>query len=215
MRGEGPEPQLRPPGWLAGLRDVAGLRSLRTVDNLEFDLLAFLERPEAGALNRGEVHEHVVAPLALNESVALCVIEPLDLAGDAHTTCLPYDKRGGTRRIALRRQFRGRDGVQKKDRNMRPQNRRQPAQRQPVTLAMRSLVVNRAAREGQSPVPVGRARAYAGVAQRVGQDGSRAVRHGAGDARVGARLDGRDREGARRGRPRRRRHRRRHGLSRK
>src|SRR5690242_20129564 len=92
--GRAPVPQ----GGLARLCDVAGLRSLRTVDDLEFDLLAFLERSEAGALNRGEVHEHVVASLALYESVPLCVVKPLHLTSNTHTTCLPYKTRGGDRR---------------------------------------------------------------------------------------------------------------------
>src|SRR5215510_9812849 len=96
---EGPEHAAPvPQGGLARLGDVAGLRSLRTVDDLEFDLLAFLERPEAGSLNRGEVHEHVVAAFALNESVALGVVKPLDLTSNTHTTCLPYKTRGGARR---------------------------------------------------------------------------------------------------------------------
>ena len=98
---EGPEPGApAPQGGLARLSDVAGLRPLRTVDDLEFDLLAFLERPEAGALNRREVHEHVVTPLAFNESVPLRVVKPLDLTSNTHTTCLPYKTRGGTRRGA-------------------------------------------------------------------------------------------------------------------
>jgi hypothetical protein len=44
------------------------------------------------------VHEDIVAALALDESVPLGVIEPLDLAGDAHTTCLPYETRGAEHR---------------------------------------------------------------------------------------------------------------------
>ena len=87
---EGPEPWAPvPQGGLARLGDVAGLRSLRTVNDLEFDLLAFLERPEAGTLNRGKVHENVVATLAFDETVPLRVVKPLDLASNAHTTCLP------------------------------------------------------------------------------------------------------------------------------
>ena len=111
---EGPELAPRPPvQWLGWLGDVASLRSLRTVNDFEFDLLAFFERPETRTLNRREVDEHVVAALAFNESVALCVVEPLNFAGDAHTTCLPYENRDDLRRIAPCRGFRGRDKVQK------------------------------------------------------------------------------------------------------
>ena len=82
----------RPPvSGLAWLGDVPGLGSLRTVDNLEFDLLAFLEGPEAGTLNRGEVHEDVVASFALDEAITFSVVEPLDLARNTHRTCLPCE----------------------------------------------------------------------------------------------------------------------------
>ena len=70
--------------WLGGFRDVAGLRALGTIDDLELDRLSFLERPESGSLDRREVHEDVAAAVALNESVALGVVEPLDLACDTH-----------------------------------------------------------------------------------------------------------------------------------
>src|SRR6185503_4963340 len=98
-RGEGPElPAPAPLGGLAGLGYVASLRTFRAVNDFELDLLAFFERSEAGTLNRREMHEHVVPALAFNESVALRVVEPLHLAGNTHTTCLPYEKRDGTRR---------------------------------------------------------------------------------------------------------------------
>ena len=105
---------LRPPkGGLGWLGDVASLWSLWTIDDLELDRLAFFERAEARTLNCGEVHEYVVAAFTFNESVTLRVVEPLDLAGDAHTTCLPYENRDGARRITPCRRFRGRDKVQK------------------------------------------------------------------------------------------------------
>ena len=63
---------------------VAGLRTLRTVDNLELHCLAFLERTEPIALNGRVVHEDITASVALDESVALGVVEPLDLACDTH-----------------------------------------------------------------------------------------------------------------------------------
>src|SRR4029453_14598556 len=76
---------------LGGLGYIPCLWSLRTINDLKFDLLAFFERAKAGTLNRREVHEHVVAALTFNESVTLRVVEPLDLTGDAHTTCLPHE----------------------------------------------------------------------------------------------------------------------------
>src|SRR5262245_57704090 len=103
-RGEGPELRAPAPlGGLAGLCYVASLRSLGAVNDFELDLLAFFERPEAGTLNRREVHEHVVAALAFNESVALRVVEPLHLAGNTHTTCLTFRK-SEERRV-------GKDGI--------------------------------------------------------------------------------------------------------
>src|SRR5690242_8937545 len=68
---------------LASLGDVAGLRPLRTVDDLELHGLSLLQRPEPGTLNGGEVHEHVTPRFALDEPVTLGVVEPLDLARDA------------------------------------------------------------------------------------------------------------------------------------
>src|SRR5689334_22028515 len=67
-----------------GLGDVPCLRTLRTVDDLELDRLTLFQRPEAVATDRGVVHEHVAATLALDETVALSVVEPLDLACNAH-----------------------------------------------------------------------------------------------------------------------------------
>src|ERR1700704_4664983 len=72
--------------WL-DLVDVAGLRAFRTVNDLEFDRLAFLERTEAVALDSRIVNEDVTASVALDESVTLGVVEPLDLACDAHRSC--------------------------------------------------------------------------------------------------------------------------------
>src|SRR5712691_4189202 len=70
------------------LGHVAGLRALRTVDDLELHRLAFLERTEAVALNGRVVHEDVTASVALDEPVPLGVVEPLDLACDAHRSSL-------------------------------------------------------------------------------------------------------------------------------
>src|SRR5439155_13720875 len=72
------------------LGDVAGLRALGTVNDFELHCLAFFERTEAVALNRRVVHEDVAASVSLDESITLGVVEPLDLACDAHrsSSCL-------------------------------------------------------------------------------------------------------------------------------
>src|SRR5262245_57954031 len=70
---------------LGGAGHVTGLRALRPINDLEFDRLALFEGSKSRALNRGVVHEDIAAAFALDETVALRVIEPLDLACDAHT----------------------------------------------------------------------------------------------------------------------------------
>src|SRR5438067_10211350 len=67
-----------------GFGDVPCLRTLRAVDDLEFDRLTLFQGPEAVATDSGIVHEHVAATFALNETIALGVVEPLDLACDTH-----------------------------------------------------------------------------------------------------------------------------------
>src|SRR5258708_36956956 len=66
------------------LGNVAGLRALRTVSDLELHCLTFLERTEAVALNGRVVHEDITASVALDKPVTLRVVEPLDLACDTH-----------------------------------------------------------------------------------------------------------------------------------
>ena len=74
---------------LVRLRHIAGLRTLRAVDDFELNGLAFFERPEATALDRREVHKHVAARVTFDESVTLGVVEPLNLACDAHRRTSP------------------------------------------------------------------------------------------------------------------------------
>ena len=93
-----PEARPAPPVPYRGLAHfgyVAGLRALRTVNDLELHRLAFLERPEPVALNCREVDEHIAAAVAFDESVTLGVVEPLDLACDTHRTlsCLAMARR--------------------------------------------------------------------------------------------------------------------------
>src|SRR3954463_1123562 len=82
--------------WL-DFGNVAGLRALGTVNDLELDCLAFLERPESIALNRRVVHENVTPSVAFDEPIPFGVVEPLDLACDAHRS-LPacYDATGAS-----------------------------------------------------------------------------------------------------------------------
>src|SRR5713101_4992004 len=74
----------RPAGSRLDFVDVAGLRALGAVNDLELDSLAFLERSKPVALNGRVVHEDVTASVAFDEPVTLGVVEPLDLACDAH-----------------------------------------------------------------------------------------------------------------------------------
>ena len=71
-------------GWTLDFGDVAGLRALGTVNDFELDCLAFFKRTEAVALNGRVVHEDVTASVAFDEPVTFGVVEPLDLACDAH-----------------------------------------------------------------------------------------------------------------------------------
>src|SRR5207237_5087012 len=71
----GPLQHWGPTGSLDGL-DVRGLRALRALHNLERHLLAFGQRLVAVHADRREVHEDVVAALALDEAVALLIREP-------------------------------------------------------------------------------------------------------------------------------------------
>src|ERR1041385_5036937 len=72
------------PGQVLDFGNVAGLRALGAVNDLELHRLAFLERAEAVALNGRVVHEDVAASVTLDETVTLGVVEPLDLACDTH-----------------------------------------------------------------------------------------------------------------------------------
>ena len=58
-------------------RDLVGLGALGSLDDVELDLIAFLEALVALALDRTVVNEDVGATLAAEKAVALCVVEPL------------------------------------------------------------------------------------------------------------------------------------------
>src|SRR5882762_3085057 len=57
--------------------NVRGLKSLGSTDDIELQPLAFGQRLEALALDRGVVDEHVLATLLLDETKTLCFVEPL------------------------------------------------------------------------------------------------------------------------------------------
>src|SRR5437588_30394 len=61
--------------------DVGGLQALGTLGHLELDLLVLLEVLVAGALDAGEVHEHVGSVRLRDEAVALLGAEPLHGSG--------------------------------------------------------------------------------------------------------------------------------------
>src|SRR5437763_11444467 len=73
----GPFHNVGPTGSLDRL-DVRGLRALRALHNLERHALAFGQRLVAVHPDRREVHEDVIAALALDEAEALLVREPLN-----------------------------------------------------------------------------------------------------------------------------------------
>src|ERR1700741_588683 len=77
VRGGGPDsvlPDLRSGGLQLAGRGLAGAL---VAFEFEGDLLAFVQRAQAGALHGGDVHEHVRAALVrLNEAEALLAVEP-------------------------------------------------------------------------------------------------------------------------------------------
>src|SRR6185295_6705407 len=75
------ETRIDAPGGLAGHDQVDGRRTLALLVGLdvEVDALAFVERFQAGALDRRDVHEHVAtAVVRLDEAVATLRVEELD-----------------------------------------------------------------------------------------------------------------------------------------
>src|SRR5215212_3577516 len=69
-------------------RDVCGVQSFRAALDLEFHHLTFRKAFETVHLDRGKMHEDVLAAFLLNEAVPLGVIEPLNLpSGHAAASC--------------------------------------------------------------------------------------------------------------------------------
>jgi hypothetical protein len=57
--------------------NVGSLQALRAAGNLEFDWLSLVEGAVALRLDGGEMDEHVLAALALDETKALAGVKPL------------------------------------------------------------------------------------------------------------------------------------------
>ena len=55
------------------------LRTLLALDNVELDVIALFQRLVSVQLDRGVMDEYIRPIFAADESIALCVIEPLDL----------------------------------------------------------------------------------------------------------------------------------------
>jgi hypothetical protein len=60
--------------------DLVGLGTLCSLDDIELHLIAFLQALVSFALNGAVVDEHVCPALAAEETVAFCVVEPLNCA---------------------------------------------------------------------------------------------------------------------------------------
>ena len=58
-------------------RDLIGLGTLGSLDDVELNLIAFFEAFVALALDRAVVDEDVSPAIPSEEAVALCVVEPL------------------------------------------------------------------------------------------------------------------------------------------
>src|SRR6185503_5245575 len=69
-----------------GLGNVGGLKAFRAFPHLELDVVVFLQRPEPVRLDGRIVDKNIGAAVALDETEAFRVIEPLDPAGDAGHT---------------------------------------------------------------------------------------------------------------------------------
>src|SRR5687767_7160003 len=65
----------------SGRLDLISLHALLTLHRHERDALAFLERLEAGTLDRAEVDEEIRARFRGDEAEALGIVEPLDGSG--------------------------------------------------------------------------------------------------------------------------------------
>jgi hypothetical protein len=69
--------------------NVAGLRTLGALFNIELDLLAFLQVAETIALNGGEMDENVLSTFAFDEAEALVTVEPFNCTDYSFRHVLP------------------------------------------------------------------------------------------------------------------------------
>jgi hypothetical protein len=87
---------------ILGFGDVPRLRTLRAVDDLEFDRLTLFQGPEAVATDCGIMDEHVAAAVPLNEPVMRIVLLPSLLGRPAgplvQVLPTPADELGGTKK---------------------------------------------------------------------------------------------------------------------
>jgi hypothetical protein len=68
----------KPPPRLGGFGYVGSLRAFLTLDNLEFDLVAFLQALVSLNCNCAVVNEDIRAVIPADEPVSLRIVEPLD-----------------------------------------------------------------------------------------------------------------------------------------
>jgi hypothetical protein len=79
---------------VSGSLYVGGLLALGSLGDLETHLLAFLQRLEAVHLNCRKMRKQIFAAvIGRDETVALCIVEPLNRT-DCHTS-LPLEKNAG------------------------------------------------------------------------------------------------------------------------
>ena len=69
---------------ILGADDVSRLEALGPLQQVELHGLTFIERAVAVLLDRGEVHEHIFPRGALDESISLRPVKPLDCTFLSH-----------------------------------------------------------------------------------------------------------------------------------
>src|SRR5271166_3723039 len=71
-------------------RDVSGLEPLGTLGHIELHGFALIQAPVSRLLDGREMDEHVLPGRALNETVSLGSVEPLDCAFFSHNKLLSH-----------------------------------------------------------------------------------------------------------------------------
>jgi hypothetical protein len=67
---------------------VLSLQPFWASGDIKLDAIAFVERFEAGCLNRGMVHKHIISRGAANETITLFVVKPLNCSLFSHSCLL-------------------------------------------------------------------------------------------------------------------------------